>query len=363
MRNLASTPLYRAIGVLAIVATLLCSCGSGPGKSGRNAAASKTINLLWYQIKGNVFAIDPVTLSVTDFGPMTFQESSLSFRTYLVGNEMTILSASGDRLYSGKVAEVRLPYKGQFIALTQDGRSSFLDGRTGTINSSSLDFVMGVDADHALGHRGDDLVVYDIPSQRVRAIIKGSPEAWPIQDSRIAVRRQGRWGFVDLDGVEVIPSRYRKVLNFSEGIGAIQLDDLTWRYVRKNGEFLPTPPLDDVSPFSEGVATCSYREMHHLVDTDGKLTAADGDGSGESRSGMIVAEVIVDNGAGTKEGYIGHDGRWKLRPVFDECYRFCGDSAIVKIGKDLWLINRSGITSRLSHDLNPVLHPVAIMGH
>jgi WG containing repeat len=328
-----------------LIALLLggCTCGTWSSRSASNGG----IECVWFQVNGCVYVLDPVELKSRNLGILTLESASREFRVYTRGHEMTIYSAATRVIYAGKKVDFCLPSSGRFIGLMVNGRGCFLDATKGKAFSSDLTHIMGVDGDHALGYRDGELVVYKISARKVRAVIKGSPEAWPVQDSRVAVRRNGLWGFCDLDGNEVVACRYRSVRPFNNGIAAVQLEDLTWRYLRKEGDYLITPPLGDAGDFSEGVATCNVGGVHHLVDSQGLLTMADGDDSDSSRSGMKVAEARPGDGSDVLCGYIGRDGRWVLPPKFDQCYGFCGDYAVVKIDDDLWLINKTGIVKRL----------------
>jgi WG containing repeat len=328
-----------AFGLLLMTA-LIAGCGVGLKREVRVGVGSAA--RLWYQLEGRVFAMDVLTRSVLDLGEMTYINGSRSFKIYERNEESLIFSVEGVKIYQGVQADVWLPYQGFHIYIKTKERGFFLDSSSGTISESALESVFGAEGDYAIGYMGNQLVTYHIPSRVVRAVIQDSPEAWPIQHGRIAVRRTGRWGFVDLDGVEIVPCKYRAVRHFSEGIASVQMDDLTWQYIKTSGEIVTTPPLEDVGDFSEGVATCSYRGVHHLMDSSGRMVPADGDGSELSNSGLIVAQLNQEGLQAPKEGYIGHDGRWRIPPVYDECYSFVGDLAVVRADGELWLIDRSG---------------------
>lgn len=53
-----------------------------------------------------------------------------------------------------------------------------------------------------------------------------------------AIERNGKWGFVDKTGKEVIPSIYKDVGDFSEGYAQVQRTwDGQWGFIDKNGTY------------------------------------------------------------------------------------------------------------------------------
>jgi hypothetical protein len=59
-------------------------------------------------------------------------------------------------------------------------------------------------------------------------------EIGSFSEGRLAVKRDGLWGFVDRDGFELIPCRFREVRDFSEGVAAVKLGNY-WGYIDKQG--------------------------------------------------------------------------------------------------------------------------------
>ena len=57
-----------------------------------------------------------------------------------------------------------------------------------------------------------------------------------------AVKKSGRWGFIDKSGTEVIPCTFEDTLGFEEGNLAPVKKNALWGYVSKDGELI-VPPL------------------------------------------------------------------------------------------------------------------------
>ena len=69
--------------------------------------------------------------------------------------------------------------------------------------------------------------------------------------------KSGRlWGFIDKKGNEVIPFIYDEVHDFSEGFAAVMKDGM-WGFVDKNGQELVSPQYYKVRDFKEGFAFVS----------------------------------------------------------------------------------------------------------
>ncbi|MBV6652562.1 MAG: WG repeat-containing protein, partial [Mameliella sp.] len=72
-------------------------------------------------------------------------------------------------------------------------------------------------------------------------------------EGRLAVRRNGLWGFVNSDGMEVIPCRFREVQNFQQGLAAVRLGS-GWGFIDKQGRIIIDLNYKRVGSFSDGLA-------------------------------------------------------------------------------------------------------------
>lgn len=114
-------------------------------------------------------------------------------------------------------------------------------------------------------------------------------------EGRLAVNNEDNWGFVNIDGLEVIPCRFREVQNFQEGLAAVRLGR-SWGYVDKQGEVEIDFQYRRASSFSGGMAA-----------------------------------VSVENG---KVGYINRKNDFVIPPRFDRAYDFYkGVARVVEDGK------------------------------
>ncbi|MBK7871405.1 MAG: WG repeat-containing protein [Saprospiraceae bacterium] len=73
------------------------------------------------------------------------------------------------------------------------------------------------------------------------------------REGRLAVKRNGLWGFVNDEGLEVIPCRFREVSNFYEGLAAVKIGRY-WGFIDKQGDIVIDFKYTRVGNFQEGLA-------------------------------------------------------------------------------------------------------------
>jgi len=68
------------------------------------------------------------------------------------------------------------------------------------------------------------------------------------------IKRDGKIGFINKSGKEVVPPRFDDVRGkFIEGMARIQVNDL-WGFINKNGTVVVAPDYEDADDFFEGLA-------------------------------------------------------------------------------------------------------------
>ena len=81
----------------------------------------------------------------------------------------------------------------------------------------------------------------------------------------------GKWGFIDKEGKEVIPIKYDWVENFSEGLAPVKLLNGKWGYIDKEGKVVIPIKYDDAWPFREGLALVKLNGKWSYIDKEGKV--------------------------------------------------------------------------------------------
>lgn len=99
-------------------------------------------------------------------------------------------------------------------------------------------------------------------------------EVEDFRDGFAAVKRNGKWGFVNEQCEEVVPCKYDDVVEFSdgyfsEGFAKVKLDG-KWGKVNKQGEEVIPCKYDDFRDFSEGFAAVELDGKWGKVNTRGE---------------------------------------------------------------------------------------------
>jgi hypothetical protein len=85
-----------------------------------------------------------------------------------------------------------------------------------------------------------------------------------------AIKKDGRYGFIDNRSRLRIANRYEDVKDFSEGLAAAKILG-KWGFINKEDRIAVQPVYEDVSFFKNGVAIVRQKGLYGLIDKNGKL--------------------------------------------------------------------------------------------
>ena len=178
-------------------------------------------------------------------------------------------------------------------------------------------------------------------------------EIGSFREGRLAVKRNGLWGYADRDGLEVIPCRFRDAQAFSEGRAAVKPGRF-WGYIDKLGDTGIEFKLARAGSFHEGLAWAQSGNNYGFIDSSGHFVIPEKfDRAFDFQNG--IARVI----SGGKIGLIDAQGRYALRPKYQDMQPFDAHGlALVRYGKSrarYGIVNRSGvlITKRPYREIRP----------
>lgn len=125
-----------------------------------------------------------------------------------------------------------------------------------------------------------DFIVYRLSDGANSNKIKGTPFG-KISDNMLAVRRNGKFGFLNTDWKLVVPAIYSEVCDFSDGLAAVRTARGKWGFVNKCGrQVIPAVyDHDDVWDdddghaelgFENGVAVMYKKGNYGAIDKTGK---------------------------------------------------------------------------------------------
>ncbi len=125
--------------------------------------------------------------------------------------------------------------------------------------------------------KGGDVYLYDKNGEMILEL--DYDETWVYRSSLLAVRENGKWGFIDLSGEFVIEPAYDEVnVGFFNGF-CMAKQDGKWGVIDTSGRFLIEPVADHPQKIiivegatqSEAVFSIDVNSKHLLLDSDGKI--------------------------------------------------------------------------------------------
>lgn len=141
-------------------------------------------------------------------------------------------------------------------------------------------------------------------------------EIGSFSEGRLAVKRKGMWGFVNADGLEVVPCRFREVQNFSEGLAAVRLGH-TWGFIDKQGNVEIDFNYKRAGNFSGGLAWVQTDSGVGFIDRQNNFTmAAKFDRAFDFQDGLAR---VVNEG---KFGIVDSKGRFLVKPKYTDIRPF-----------------------------------------
>lgn len=159
-------------------------------------------------------------------------------------------------------------------------------------------------------------------------------------ESMICVQKNELWGYVNSEGEEVIPLKYKWAGDFDEGRAAvIETDAETYALIDKTGREI-LPPIYELVEWdgAHGVAKVSYEGLFGLYDRNGKeIVPLIYDWMGETAN-----ELILVRSTDGRCGYIRHNGEVAIPIEWDDAYDFEDGHALVFKNGDSFEIDVQG---------------------
>ena len=153
----------------------------------------------------------------------------------------------------------------------------------------------------------------------------------------VRVRRNGKYGYVDKSGHEVIPCKYDYAGNFREGLAIFEKDD-KWGYIDKKGREVIPCKYDRTFNFSEGLAIVEKDDKSGFIDKEGReVIPCMYDAAGSFSEGLAYVEKD------DKWGFIDKEGREVIPCKYDDAGSFSDGLASVKKYDKYGFIDKEGI--------------------
>lgn len=205
---------------------------------------------------GEIFAVDKddnrvakLHAEAEDFGNYANDRVPLKI-------EGSWLRATGDFALGSAVFEDMSMYSGGYVAACINGKWGVIDIDSGWLLPAEYDGVICDELGrcHYMGSvfavAGDEVLLF-VNGARVGGVFE---DARPFSDGGLAaVKKDGYWGFIDMQGNVVIPYYYDDALSFGQHLAAVRIDDF-WGYVSVSGEVVIEPIYYEAKSFSGGSA-------------------------------------------------------------------------------------------------------------
>ncbi len=144
-------------------------------------------------------------------------------------------------------------------------------------------------------------------------------------DGLVKVELKGKSGFIDKIGKIVIPIKYDDANMFNEGLAGVQLKG-KWGYIDRSGKEVIPLKYDSISWFKEGLAEVTLDGKYGYIDKTGKqLGEVKYDDTLFFEEGL--AKVVLNG----KHGYIDKTGKEVIPLKYDEALFFSEGLASVKL--------------------------------
>lgn len=160
----------------------------------------------------------------------------------------------------------------------------------------------------------------------------------------LIAQKDGKYGFIDLDGNEVIPFLWDKVYAFSQGIAKVEKDHL-YGYINKGGEYII--PLQKMNSYDYFDSDDTVRfvdiedpDQWGYMDRNGNVLCKV---NYQYYTGVPIKQeglnVVTENG---KAGYMEINGEMAIPFQWEYAYGFSEGFAFVSDGKAYAMINKNG---------------------
>jgi hypothetical protein len=152
------------------------------------------------------------------------------------------------------------------------------------------------------------------------------------------VKKAGKWGYINTNGILVIPNQFDYARPFIEGLANVQLGNQIG-FINKTGQYEINPQFDQAGDFHEGLAAVHTDSGWGFINKAGtyainpRFQSVDVRGFSDGLVGVCLAG---------KCGYIDHNGTFAIRPQFDGAGTFSEGMASVGINGKWGYINIAG---------------------
>ena len=213
----------------------------------------------------------------------------------------------------------------------------YIDRNTGMYGYQNEEGVVVVPPKYDTKYSGNYYFVYT----EFCFLSSNRPEVGEFYEGMALVADSCGYGYINMEGKEVIPCQYKMALPFSEGLAAVK-DKKTdkWGYINKKGEIIIPFQYRYPRSFTEGYAFVEKEENKWAyIDKKGNnITPWEDSWTGYN----FFVEGRAQIKRNDKYGYIDYSGKTIIPCIFDHGLFFMGKYAIVQNNSKYGVIDRKG---------------------
>jgi hypothetical protein len=185
-----------------------------------------------------------------------------------------VIDKNGDLIFedkTGKYNDFRYLGSGIFAAEISENNYNFLDSIGVLLNETAYtnDWLWEVSDETILVKKDGKYGFLDLPGSEIVPCIYN--DAYPFREGLAAVCKDGKWGFVDKTGKEVIPPAYDYILSYryENGLAGVTVDG-KWGLIDKSGQFVLPMEYEDIRYYENGFFVANKENRAFLIDDSGK---------------------------------------------------------------------------------------------
>lgn len=163
-------------------------------------------------------------------------------------------------------------------------------------------------------------------------------------DNLACVKKDDKFGFIDVKGNEVIPCSFERAYSFAEGLALVRKGD-KYGYINTKAEFVVAPSYDDGEHFACGVALVEKGNKEYVIDKEGNVAfSQDGNKSSflSDQFSDNLIPVIRENGRKIVVGYLNTKGEEIIPFEYQYGLGFENGNAVVMKDNKVYNINTKG---------------------
>lgn len=263
-------------------------------------------------------------------------------------NKNLFMSKSGDRIDligpDGKVLYQTYNDVERFDYGLLETTSSGKKGLIGPFGSSLLppvfDFISNIQNDQLLVvNKGDQWGVIDTDGRYVLPLTDEFQFIGGLSEAFLTIKKDNRFGFIDLEGRLRIANRYDSVRSFHDGMAAVKLLG-KWGFIDRLEKLRIQPQFNEISEFSDRLAIVSKDGFQGLIDPNGtEVLPISYDEIHRNEDGSFVIKKDDFYGLANNEGLL------VIHPKYEYLQEHPDGFVIVKLRGKFGVLKANGVNA------------------